>query len=95
VKDILVRLDDNLVQVVMRLAENKNVLKKYPEFKNDLKQLENSHKLKAIQDIMASYKIQHTLQIVRYFIDHERFDPELYETLMGKITRLQNKEILF
>ncbi len=94
-KDILVRLDENLVQVVMRLAENKNVLKKYPEFKTDLNMLNSSHKLKAIKDIMDSYKIQHTLQIVRYFINHERFDPELYESLLAKITRLQKKEILF
>ena len=45
----------------MRLAENKNVLKKYPEFKTDLNMLNGSHKLKAIKDIMDSYKIQHTL----------------------------------
>lgn len=60
-KDILVRLDENLVQVVMRLAENKNLLKKYPEFKKALNTLNSSHKLKAIRDIMDSYKIQHTL----------------------------------
>ncbi len=59
--DIIARMNDNLTQGNLRMLENKSLQKKYPEFRGDLANLQDTFKLQAINDMMAIYKVQHTI----------------------------------
>jgi len=50
-------MNENLTQGNLRMLENKSLKKKYPEFRGDLANLEDSFKLQAINDMMAIYKV--------------------------------------
>lgn len=54
-------MNENLNQVSLRILESKTILKKYPDFKTDLMKIKEIHKLQSVQDMMAIYKVQHTI----------------------------------
>lgn len=93
-KDIIGRLNQNILQIKTRVAENKQIQLKYPHMIGILESINNSDKLAAIKDLMTFYKIRHMIQITRYMFP-KRFDLNQYLKLKELLQDMVTKDRQF